>query len=101
MEQLSFIPQVPIYHCSINCVWEECPNCKAVNNLSERKPSQAGGWYTIKKTHCPDCGVPLDWDEKKVDKRAIKTKEFKAMEEKQRKELAMLELLERMQDDTI
>lgn len=75
--QLSILPLAPIYHVSLTCVWEECPTCHARNNLSERHYSKASdNYYTIEKTHCPDCGQLLNWDADAIEAACKYSKDY-------------------------
>ena len=80
------IPKAPIYHMSLNHVWEECPNCKAYNKATVYEIPRGGGdGYWVELPECPECGQKFDWSEEAVEAACKKTKEYIKAEEEQRK----------------
>lgn len=76
--QLSFIRKAPIYHVSLNHVWEECPTCKAYNKATVwergRYPDYEGYWRKLDA--CPECGQIFDWDEDAVEAATKYSKDY-------------------------
>lgn len=70
------IPKAPIYHVSLTCSYESCPNCKAENKLSIDHYTYFREW-TEYLERCPDCGQLLDWDDDAVEKATIYSKSYK------------------------
>lgn len=79
MEQLSLfteIPKAPIYHVSLNHVWEECPTCKAYNKATRSERGADGRFYWVKNIRCPDCNQLFDWNDKAVEKATKYSKDY-------------------------
>lgn len=76
--QLSFIKKPVIYHISLTSVYEECPNCHAINKATEDKYNKwTDSYYKIYYASCPKCGQLFDWDEEAVEKATKYSKEYK------------------------
>lgn len=78
------IPRAPIYHYSLNHVWEECPNCKAYNKASiwvRTWDGRDGFWKELER--CPECGQLFDWSDEAIEKAAKKSKDYLEAERKQ------------------
>lgn len=75
--QISFIRKAPIWHISLNHVWEECPNCKAYNKASKWVPGYFGhDGYWQELDACPDCGQLFDWSEEAIEKACKYSKDY-------------------------
>ena len=79
MEQLSLfteIPKAPIYHVSLNHVWEECPTCKAYNKATHDVRGVDGRFYPMRYERCPECNQLFDWSETAVKKATKYSKDY-------------------------
>lgn len=77
------IAKVPIYHCSLTSVWNECPNCKIQpSNIGNSKQSRfSDDYYVEQNERCPHCGQKLLWDWELIDQKAHKSAELRKIEQ--------------------
>lgn len=68
--------KAPVYHVSLNHVWEECPDCKAYNKATSYERGIDGKYHWRKNARCPVCGLLFDWSEEAVERACIYTKEY-------------------------
>ena len=79
MEQMSLfteIPKAPIYHVSLNHVWEECPTCKAYNKATKFVIPRGGQGYWQHLERCPECNQLFDWNDEAVEKATKYSKDY-------------------------
>lgn len=68
--------KAPIYHVSLNHVWEECPTCKAYNKATHDVRGADGRFYPMRYERCPECNQLFDWSENAVEKATKYSKDY-------------------------
>lgn len=68
--------KAPVYHVSLNHVWEECPTCKAYNKVTHSERGADGWYYWVKNERCPECGQVFDWSDEAVEKATKYSKDY-------------------------
>lgn len=74
-EQLELFEQAkaPIWHFSLNHVWEECPKCHAYNKGQKFIKVGCGKdapYEWVNLARCPECNQLLDWSTEAIEKAA-------------------------------
>ena len=78
--------KAPIWHFSLNHVWEECPTCH-VQNKSQKFVKVGYGaesqYVWVNRARCPECGQLFDWSDEAIEKVAKYSKDYlKAQQER-------------------
>ena len=73
------IPKAPIWHVSLNHVWEECPNCHVQNRAQKWTkvgfgPGAEYQWVNLAR--CPECGQEFDWSAEAIEKSCKYSKDY-------------------------
>lgn len=70
--------KAPIWHVSLNHVWEECPNCHAYNKAQvyHRSPYRGEYGYYENLERCPECGQLFDWSDEAIEKACKYSKDY-------------------------
>lgn len=73
------IPKAPIWHVSLNHVWEECPNCKIVNKAQDDVRVGYGAeahYIYVNRERCINCGQLFDWSDEAIEKACKYSKDY-------------------------
>jgi phage FluMu protein Com len=70
------VAKAPIYHVSLNHVWEECPKCKAYNKATHDVRGADGRFYWVRNERCPECNQLFDWSDDAVEKATKYSKDY-------------------------
>ena len=73
------IPKAPIWHVSLNHVWEECPNCKIVNKAQDDVRVGYGAeahYISVNRERCINCGQLFDWSDEAIEKACKYSKDY-------------------------
>ena len=68
--------KAPIYHVSLNHVWEECPTCKAYNKATHFERGTDGRFYWVRNERCPECNQLFDWSDEAIEKACKYSKDY-------------------------
>ena len=68
--------KAPVYHVSLNHVWEECPTCKAYNKATHFERGADGRFYWVRDERCPECNQLFDWSDEAIEKACKYSKDY-------------------------
>lgn len=73
------IPKAPIWHMSLNHIWEECPTCKIVNKAQDNVRVGYGAdahYIYVNRDRYINCGQLFDWSDEAIEKACKYSKDY-------------------------